>query len=58
MAGELGEILPRVEHGSPAYPAQGWYMRMPDGKTRFLGDYAMLASAAISRLLERETQHA
>lgn len=50
MLGERGTVLPRVEHGTPERPAQGWYAELVDGKTVFLGDYSMLAVIAIANL--------
>ena len=51
LLGDAGEVLPRVAHGSPQYPAQGWYARLTDGKVHYLGDYSSLASQRIAQLL-------
>jgi hypothetical protein len=54
MLGDVGEVLPRVAHGSKARPAQGWYAKVTEGpragKEVFLGDYSMLAGLMITRL--------
>ncbi len=50
--GDLGTIPPRQEHGTPLRRAQGWYAELHDGRTVFLGDYAGLALAEISKLVE------
>jgi hypothetical protein len=52
LLGDLGTILPRVAHGTPERPAQGWYALLVDGSEVFLGDYVAVAAVAISRLLE------
>jgi hypothetical protein len=52
LLGDLGTVLPRVAHGSPERPAQGWYARLADGSEIFLGDYVAVAAVAINRLLE------
>jgi hypothetical protein len=56
MLGELGAVLPRVAHGTPSRPAQGWYAELHAGPRAgeevFLGDYGMLAGMAIARLLK------
>ncbi len=50
MLGERGTILPRVDHGTPERPAQGWYAKLTDGQEVFLGDYSMIAAMAIGNL--------
>lgn len=59
MLGQYGTVLPRVQHGSPARPAQGWYARMDDGPRAgeevFLGDYSMIAGMTIAKLLREAT---
>jgi len=55
MLGGLGTVLPRVMHGTPARPAQGWYAQLHDGREVFLGDYSMLAGMTIARLLKEAT---
>ena len=56
VLGDYGTVLPRVMHGTPARPAQGWYAQMHKGPRAgeevFLGDYMMLAGMAIARLLK------
>jgi hypothetical protein len=49
MLGDRGTVLPRIAHGSPRFPAQGWYAEI-DGKVRFMGDHAGLAAAWITKL--------
>jgi len=39
-----GYVLPRQEKGTLERPAQGWYVKLEDGRTEFLGDYSMLAA--------------
>jgi hypothetical protein len=56
MLGELGTVLPRVMHGSPGRPAQGWYAQLQDGREVFLGDYSMLAGLNIAKLLKAQAQ--
>ncbi len=58
MLGELGTVLPRVMHGTPRCPAQGWYARLPDGRNVFLGDHAVLAGMNIAKMLNSEEAHA
>lgn len=50
LLGERGTVLPRVAHGTPETPAQGWYAELPDGSLRFLGDYTSLAAVAIASM--------
>jgi hypothetical protein len=50
--GDLGTIPPRQEHGTQQRRAQGWYAELYDGRTVFLGDYAGLALATISKLID------
>lgn len=42
-------MLPRLAHGTPEQPAQGWYAELPEGRV-FLGDYTSLAADAIREL--------
>lgn len=57
MLGDLGEVFPRVEHGTPARPAQGWYCRLTaDGSIVFLGDHFFLAGMKIRELQQRHEQ--
>jgi hypothetical protein len=54
MLGELGEVLPRQNHGTPQRPAQGWYARIASsGEVVFLGDYHHLAGAKLAQLVEQ-----
>jgi hypothetical protein len=52
MLGELGTILPRLDHGTVSRPAQGWYAQLAGGEEVFLGDYAGLAVLTIEELKE------
>jgi hypothetical protein len=47
LVGDRAVILPRVMHGTPARPAQGWYAVLANGEDLFLGDYGALAAVAI-----------
>jgi hypothetical protein len=50
MLGDLGTVLPRIEHGSADRPAQGWYAEINGDGEVFLGDYSMLAGSRIEAL--------
>lgn len=50
MLGDLGTVRDRQSHGTPERPAAGWYADLADGTEVYLGDYAMLAAAAITKL--------
>lgn len=58
MLGERGTVLPRVAHGTPERPAQGWYAELVDGEIVFLGDYVTLAAVTIANLNGKSTAHA
>jgi hypothetical protein len=58
LLGERGTVLPRVEHGTPELPAQGWYADLTNGQRVFLGDYSMLAAVTIANLNGSEPAHA
>ena len=51
--GDLGIVLPRQDHGTPARRAQGWYAELHDGTVAFLGDYAALAVSECLKLREK-----
>lgn len=53
MLGELGEVMPRQNHGTTQRPAQGWYARLASGEVVFLGDYHHLAGVRIAQLVEQ-----
>ncbi|HWY91078.1 MAG TPA: hypothetical protein VNY31_10440 [Solirubrobacteraceae bacterium] len=55
LLGERGEVLPRIAHGTPNRPAQGWYARIGEEEV-FLGDYSSIAVVTIARMLESVTQ--
>lgn len=47
LLGDLGTVLERQSHGTPALPAAGWYAELTNGDVVFLGDYGALAVSAI-----------
>jgi hypothetical protein len=49
MLGDLGTVLPRVEHGTSQRPAQGWYAQLNGDGEVFLGDYSGLAAVRIEQ---------
>jgi hypothetical protein len=51
--GDLGEVLPRLEHGTPRMRAQGWYARLRDGKVHFLGDSTPIAMYEIAQIHDK-----
>jgi hypothetical protein len=51
LLGDHGEVLPRIAHGTPARPAQGWYAHIGN-ETVFLGDYSSIAAVTIARMTE------
>lgn len=49
LAGDVGTVLPRVDHGTMRRPAQGWYIIVGDREV-FLGDYSGLAELKLEQL--------